>query len=186
MEDLIRQAFLNVDVLGEQVQEGRYDLYGPDGEIILPKIWESTVQAGWAISMQMWQNPEPPPPPPPMHMHMTPEMMQGHGPKMSSGDMARKLKEGKRGKSKAPRPASMVDMMGPPPPGAGPLPPPMHHAPMMPGAAGMPEGVEPMPSGGKHSKSAKGKRRSSSAAPSGLQLWLSGGGVNRGRRNGNR
>ncbi|KAF2142206.1 uncharacterized protein K452DRAFT_194906, partial [Aplosporella prunicola CBS 121167] len=44
MEDLIKQAFLHVDVIGREVHEGHYDLVGPDGEIILPQIWETVIQ----------------------------------------------------------------------------------------------------------------------------------------------
>lgn len=54
MEDLIKQAFLHVDVIGPHVQEGHYDLMGPDGEIILPMIWDKTIQPGWQITMRMW------------------------------------------------------------------------------------------------------------------------------------
>lgn len=54
MEDLIKQAFLQVDVLGPHVQQGHYDLIGPDGEIILPTVWEKVVQPDWAITMTMW------------------------------------------------------------------------------------------------------------------------------------
>jgi hypothetical protein len=54
MEELIRQVFLNVDIFGELVDEGRYDLIGPNGEIILPQAWEATIEPGWSISMQMW------------------------------------------------------------------------------------------------------------------------------------
>ncbi|KAF2769566.1 hypothetical protein EJ03DRAFT_254556, partial [Teratosphaeria nubilosa] len=44
MERLIKQAFLHVNVIGEHVQQGHYDLTGPEGEIILPQDWESTIQ----------------------------------------------------------------------------------------------------------------------------------------------
>lgn len=54
MEDLIKQAFLQVDVLGPHVQEGHYDLIGPSGEIILPSVWESVLQPDWSITMTMW------------------------------------------------------------------------------------------------------------------------------------
>ena len=54
MEDLIKQAFAHVDVIGPHVQEGHYDLMGPDGEIILPIIWDTTIQPGWQITMRMW------------------------------------------------------------------------------------------------------------------------------------
>ncbi|KAK0617353.1 hypothetical protein B0T14DRAFT_605442 [Immersiella caudata] len=54
MEELIKQAFMHVEVVGPQVQEGHYDLIGPDGEIILPAVWEKLVQPDWAITMHMW------------------------------------------------------------------------------------------------------------------------------------
>jgi hypothetical protein len=54
MEDLIKQAFMQVDVLGPYVMEGYYDLIGPDGDIILPSAWEQVIQPGMAITMTMW------------------------------------------------------------------------------------------------------------------------------------
>jgi hypothetical protein len=68
MEELIRQAFLHVEVIGPHVAEGHYDLVGPNGEIILPQVWETMVEPDWTITMHMWPMPEPPPdpdPPPP-------------------------------------------------------------------------------------------------------------------------
>ena len=60
MEDLIRQAFAHVDVIGPHVAEGHYDLLGPNNEIILPRIWDSVVEPDWTITMHMWPMPEPP------------------------------------------------------------------------------------------------------------------------------
>lgn len=87
MEDLIKQAFLQVDVLGPHVQEGHYDLIGPDGEIILPTVWERVVEPDWNITMTMWPLDKIPPkmppggiPPPPRHGH-------GHGHPMGLGGM---------------------------------------------------------------------------------------------------
>lgn len=71
MEDLIKQAFAHVEVIGPHVQEGHYDLIGPDGEIILPVVWEKTVQPGWQISMRMWPAEKHPLPGP--HPNMSPE-----------------------------------------------------------------------------------------------------------------
>lgn len=67
MEDLIRQAFLHVEIIGPHVAEGHYDLVGPNGEIILPQVWETMVEPDWIITMHMWPMPEPPKPedPPP-------------------------------------------------------------------------------------------------------------------------
>ena len=58
MESLIKQAFLHVDVLGEHVHQGHYDLMGPDGEIILPQVWDTMIQPDWEISMHMWPMPD--------------------------------------------------------------------------------------------------------------------------------
>lgn len=77
MEELIRQAFLHVEVIGPHVAEGHYDLVGPNGDIILPQVWETAVEPDWTITMHMWPipekpktpepapEPEPPAPPPP-------------------------------------------------------------------------------------------------------------------------
>lgn len=58
MESLIKQAFLHIDVIGEHVHQRHYDLLGPDGEIILPQVWETMIQPDWEISMHMWPMPE--------------------------------------------------------------------------------------------------------------------------------
>lgn len=66
MEDLIKQAFLHVDVIGPHVQKGHYDLIGPSGEIILPQMWDKVVEPDWSVTMHMWpmdkkpQRPQPP------------------------------------------------------------------------------------------------------------------------------
>lgn len=54
MEELIKQAFLHVDVIGPQVQVGYYDLVGPNGEIILPQVWDKVVEPDWQVTMHMW------------------------------------------------------------------------------------------------------------------------------------
>ncbi|EKJ76919.1 hypothetical protein NXS19_011110 [Fusarium pseudograminearum] len=54
MEDLIKQAFVQVDVLGPHVMERHYDLIAPGGEIILPSAWERVIKPDWAITMTMW------------------------------------------------------------------------------------------------------------------------------------
>lgn len=59
MEALIRQAFQHVDIIGEHVQAGHYDLMGPDKEIILPQVWDTVIKPDWEISMHMWPMPEP-------------------------------------------------------------------------------------------------------------------------------
>lgn len=54
MENLVKQAFAHVETIGPHVQEGHYDLMGPDGEIILPVLWDTTIQPGWQVTMRMW------------------------------------------------------------------------------------------------------------------------------------
>lgn len=61
MEELIKQCFLHVDIIGPHIVEGHYDLIGPDGQIILPQVWETTIQPGWSVTMHMWPMPEPSP-----------------------------------------------------------------------------------------------------------------------------
>lgn len=76
MEELIKQAFVQIETIGPHVQEGHYDLIGPNGEIILPSIWEKVVQPDWAITMHMWpMDKSPPLKNAPQHMH--PGMMPG-------------------------------------------------------------------------------------------------------------
>lgn len=59
MKDLIREAFLHVEVVGPHVAEGHYDLVGPKGEIIPPQFWAAMIEPGWMITMHMWPTPEP-------------------------------------------------------------------------------------------------------------------------------
>ena len=59
MESLIKQSFLHVDVIGSHVQEGHYDLMGPDGTIILPQLWETMIRPDWEVTMYMLPIPEP-------------------------------------------------------------------------------------------------------------------------------
>jgi hypothetical protein len=71
MKALIDQAFLHVDVIGNHVNEGHYDLLNEEGKIILPEVFETMVKPGSKISQHMWPIPAPPnkrpvgPPPPP-------------------------------------------------------------------------------------------------------------------------
>ena len=61
MEDLIRQAFLHVEIIGPHVADGHYDLVGSNGEIILPQVWDTVIEPDAMITMHMWPLPEPPP-----------------------------------------------------------------------------------------------------------------------------
>ncbi|APA08404.1 hypothetical protein SS1G_13351 [Sclerotinia sclerotiorum 1980 UF-70] len=44
MEERLKQAFLHDDALGPHVNEGHYDLVGPEDEITLPQVWEFVVE----------------------------------------------------------------------------------------------------------------------------------------------
>jgi hypothetical protein len=54
MHGLISQAFLHIDSMSTGVLEGQFDLLNSDGEIIMPTYWDSVIQPGWHITMQMW------------------------------------------------------------------------------------------------------------------------------------
>ena len=54
MEYLIKEAFVYIETIGPQVADGRYDLVGPYGEIIMNHVWEALIQPGWEITMHLW------------------------------------------------------------------------------------------------------------------------------------
>ncbi|KAI1180476.1 hypothetical protein F4777DRAFT_530532 [Nemania sp. FL0916] len=54
MEELIKQMFTHVVVIGPHVMEGHYDLLDAEGNIILPEAWERCVKPGQIYTMQMW------------------------------------------------------------------------------------------------------------------------------------
>lgn len=54
MRELINQAFTHIHSISAHVREGHYDLEGPEGELILRNIWDTTIQPGWQITMKMW------------------------------------------------------------------------------------------------------------------------------------
>lgn len=57
MESLVREAFINIEVIRLHVYEGHYDLV-TDGEVILPSVWEHVVAPGMSVNMLMWPLPE--------------------------------------------------------------------------------------------------------------------------------
>jgi hypothetical protein len=75
MDEVVQQAFAHIDVIGPHVVEGHYDLVGPNGEIILPSMWEQLVEPGWSVTMHMWPIAAPKPPP-----------VRGQGHKMTHAD----------------------------------------------------------------------------------------------------
>ncbi|KAI9367682.1 hypothetical protein BJX61DRAFT_547260 [Aspergillus egyptiacus] len=54
MAELIKQAFLYIEVIGPHVAEGHYDLIDPNGDIIIPQVWDTVIEPGWSITMHMW------------------------------------------------------------------------------------------------------------------------------------
>ncbi|KAI4248943.1 MAG: hypothetical protein L6R42_009143 [Xanthoria sp. 1 TBL-2021] len=54
MKCVIQTMFLHVKELRPDLTKCHYDLVGPTGEIILPEVWESVVEPGWTITMQLW------------------------------------------------------------------------------------------------------------------------------------
>ena len=56
MEDLIGQSFNGLPTDDHLLQHRRYDLVGPNGLIILPRVWERVIQPGWIITMHFWPN----------------------------------------------------------------------------------------------------------------------------------
>ena len=53
MKDLIRGTF-HPEETNQGFEENRFDLIGPWGNIILPRVWQSSIRSGWSITMQMW------------------------------------------------------------------------------------------------------------------------------------
>jgi hypothetical protein len=58
MEILIEQAFAHIDVVGDHVKSGHYDLFDPSGGLILPSLWETIIQPDWTVTMHMWPSPK--------------------------------------------------------------------------------------------------------------------------------
>lgn len=54
MEELILRPIYLSDELNQHVKDGHYDLFGPDGEMISPQLWEERVQPDWTVRMRMW------------------------------------------------------------------------------------------------------------------------------------
>jgi hypothetical protein len=58
MEELIEQATDENDVFGPFIRERHYDLIGLDGNIVLPSLWEQSVEPGWSLRMRMRKDAE--------------------------------------------------------------------------------------------------------------------------------
>ena len=154
MEDLIKQAFLHVDVIGPHVQEGHYDLIGPNGEIILPQVWDTMIEPDWAITMTMWPMPEPRPmgPPPGIGMPPRPGSRHGNHPGLRP-------------------PGPGAGRGGPPHPGAIPVPP---GAPWPPGAGPPGRGAGPGPTIVNMGSSSRPPRRKTEPSKNVLSFFAGG------------
>lgn len=51
---MICQSLSHVEVIGNDVRCGRYDLIGTNGAIILPNCWSASIKPGMNIKMEMW------------------------------------------------------------------------------------------------------------------------------------
>lgn len=183
METLIKQAFMHIDGIGDHVHAGHYDLLGPDGEIILPQVWDTMIQPDWEISMHMWPMDEKKEEPEPLHdpfgnlgLADYPLGIYPEGP-LPKKKGSKKDKDGKK-KAKGGSPEMMFQGMMPPPP-----PPPQH---------GMPKGeVWPDPFAGLGGggvqvipeKSMKDKTKARTKSRSGKEIsplaaWFAGGSLN--------
>jgi ubiquitin domain-containing protein len=156
MESLIHQAFLHVEPIGKQVADGHYDLIGPDGEIILPQVWETMIRPDMSISMHMWPMPEPPPSKKKQHDPHAQSLQQDLGALLDG--LAPKKKEGKRKKDRGgpappppPAPPGLGSILG----GAVPPPPP----PPPPGGSVAAQVVDLGGKSGKSKSSSKGTKK---------------------------
>ncbi|GIZ49132.1 hypothetical protein CKM354_001216900 [Cercospora kikuchii] len=189
METLIKQAFLHVDVIGDHVHQGHYDLTGPDGEIILPQIWDSMIQPDWEVTMHLWPMEEEKKPP-----KEDPFVGSLNDPFSSFGlgglgafdamppEPGKKSKKGKDAGKKGKKPSSpdSMIMVPPPPPGMGmgmggmPPPPPPGPAGAYPDPFGFPPGISPVMDKPKDKTKARSKSvKSKEISP--LAAWFAGG-----------
>ena len=121
---------MHVDAIGAHVAEGHYDLIGPNGEIILPQVWETMIEPDWSITMQLWPIPEPKGPPgmPGGHHHFHPGDRPPRSSHRARGPPPGPPPSGHRGGGPPPPPPA--NWPGPgapsrgPPPGPGPAGPP--------------------------------------------------------------
>lgn len=111
MEHLINQAFTPVENLAPRVRAGEYDLLGPDAEIILPSVWETTVKPDWIVTMTMWRLPEKPAPP---KQTQLPPLQPMPMPAMPSFDDAREHRHRSKSRHTRERELQMPRRVSPP------------------------------------------------------------------------
>lgn len=168
MEDLICQAFNHVDLIGQHVQDGHYDLMGPNGEIILPQVWETVVEPAWSISMHMWPMEEPEKP---KDLGLPPGAFDPGAMLMDIGPPPGRGGKPKKGKGKMVPPAPPPPPGGPGPGGPSALDAMLAGAPMPP-AHGGPPGVVMVPESG--AVKSLGSKKKKDVTP--MMAWMAGGG----------
>ena len=109
MDELIQQAFAHVSVVGPAVRAGRFDLIGPNGEMILKAVWENMIEEDWTITMTMW--PEPERPQMPHALPNRPRSRHEHGHGSSS-----RVPPPPQGRNSGPGPGPSFGRVPPPPP----------------------------------------------------------------------
>ncbi|KAF7188110.1 hypothetical protein HII31_10584 [Pseudocercospora fuligena] len=180
METLIKQAFLHVDMIGEHVHQGHYDLTGPDGEIILPQVWDTMVQPDWEITMHLWPVEEEKKPPkddlldPFANLGMGGAFPADFGMLPEHGLPKKKGAKGKDGKAKKPKGGSpeIIDVFpGEMPGGKGGMPPPP------PPGFGDPFAGMGFPGMPAESKKPRPKSKSVKKEISPLAAWFAGGAI---------
>lgn len=175
MEDLIKQAFLHVDVIGPHVQEGHYDLIGPNGEIILPSVWEKVIEPDYSITMHMWPMDKTP-----LRGQMHPGGPPGGMPAGMRAGHPAGMRPGHHPQGRPMHPAMMGGMRpaGARPAGAGgvAVPPPPPHVRM--GGMGPPGGIPIRPGPGGVTPMVIGveppRKKSSSKSGASLMGWMAG------------
>ena len=51
MEQKMKEALGQHDVIGQQILNGQYDVIGPTGSIIMPNCWRFVVEPGWDVTL---------------------------------------------------------------------------------------------------------------------------------------
>lgn len=56
MKELISDCYRGED-MNTQLENDEFDMIGPDGSVILPRVWHSLVQPGFSVAIRMWSTP---------------------------------------------------------------------------------------------------------------------------------
>ena len=53
MQTLIAESFSHIDTISPHIAEGNFDIVGPNGDIIMPGVWDLAVQPGWIVELRI-------------------------------------------------------------------------------------------------------------------------------------